>query len=213
MKNKINFILIGILSSMFLALYQEAEKKEQTNSNLRVSQIAGKGLFRLKKCVDCHTLSDGAENEAEGKLTSITTMRDDDWFAEHVEKESPIVLRQETSKRKQKRVLKIEITALQDYLFKTKPEERQQIDSMPQNVFQGAYLIYQNPCLNCHSIAGMGKEVGPDLSHVGKKHKKEWFLENFKNPQQFAPESVMPKFNKLPKEHLEMMADYLLTLK
>jgi cbb3-type cytochrome oxidase cytochrome c subunit len=58
----------------------------------------------------------------------------------------------------------------------------------------------------------MGKEVGPNLTQVGKKHKKDWLIENFKNPQQFAPESVMPKFDYLPKEDLEKLADYLLTL-
>jgi mono/diheme cytochrome c family protein len=198
-----------MLSLIFLALYQQDEKKDSTNSNLRVTQIAGKNLFSLKKCVNCHTLAD----KAEGKLTPVTNKREDDWFAEHIEKESPIVLRQEQIKRKQRRALRAEIKALDDYLYQSKPEEKQQIDEMPENVFQGAYLVYQNPCLKCHSIAGAGKEVAPDLSYVGRKRTKDWFIEHFKNPQQFAPESIMPKFDHLPQEDLEKMADYLLTLK
>ncbi|MFQ6113906.1 MAG: c-type cytochrome [bacterium] len=209
MPEKLNVILIAMLSLVFLSMYEKGDDKEPTNSNLRVSQIAGKSLFDLKKCVNCHTLAE----KDEGELTPVTNKRDDDWFAEHVEKESPIVLREESSKRKQRRVLGAEIKALADYLYESKPEEKKQIDEMSENVFYGAYLIYQNSCLNCHSIAGMGKDVGPDLSHVGKKHKKDWFIENFKNPQQFAPESVMPKFNHLPEEDLEKMAEYLLTLK
>jgi len=211
MQKTINFILIGFLSLVFLALYQKkTEKKEQTNSNLRVSQIAGKELFRLKKCVDCHTLLDKAEDE----LIPVTDKPDDEWFDGHVEKESSIVLRQEKSKRKQQRVLKAEIAALDDFLYNSKPEEKKQIDEMPDNVFQGAYLVYQSPCLKCHAIAGMGKDVGPDLSHIAKEHgDKDWLIKNFKNPQQFEPESVMPKFDHLPIEDLENMADYLLTLK
>ncbi|MFQ5772732.1 MAG: cbb3-type cytochrome c oxidase subunit II, partial [bacterium] len=77
-----------------------------------------------------------------------------------------------------------------------------------------AYLVYQNNCLNCHSIAGVGKDVAPDLSQVAKRHgDKEWIVEHFMNPQQFSPESIMPRFNRLPKESLEKMAEYLLTLK
>lgn len=206
---KIHFFLTGLLSLMFLAWYQGTETKEVTNSNLRVSQIAGKRLLELKKCLVCHTLT----GKDEGPQTPMTSMPDEDWFEDHVKKESPIVLREETSKRERRRVLKEEIAALEDYLFNTKAEGKKQIDVMPQNVFEGAYLIYQNPCLKCHTIAGKGKEVGPDLSYVGKKHTKEWFLENFENPQQFAPESVMPRFGHLSKDKLEQMADYLLTLK
>lgn len=209
MQRKVDFVLVGLLSLLFLALYQESQKKQLNNSNLRVTQIAGEKLFELKKCADCHILG---ENAAEGKLTPVTNKRDDAWFKTHVETESPIVLRQAKSARKKKRVLKAEITALDDYLFQTKPKEKQQIDELPENIFDGAYLVYQNNCVNCHSIAGAGKEIAPDLTHVGTEHDKEWFIQNLINPQQFSPESLMPKFDKLPSEDLDSIANYLRTL-
>ncbi|MFQ5709407.1 MAG: c-type cytochrome [bacterium] len=210
MQEKLALASIGVLCLLLLAAGQDAKKKAVSNSNLRVPQIAGKELFTLKKCVECHTLTDTTD----GKFTPVTSKRDDDWFAEHVKSNSAIVLRQEQSKRKQRRVFRAEIAALADYLFNSKPEEKAQIDAMPENVFQGAYLVYQKPCLKCHTIADMGKDVGPNLTHVAKKHNdKSWLIKHFQNPQQFNADSIMPKFDRLPKEQLEKMADYLLTLK
>jgi mono/diheme cytochrome c family protein len=200
--------LIG--AGCLLAVFaQEAKKIEPSNSNLRVTQIAGKHLFTLKNCGDCHTLA----SQAEGKLTPVTNKRDDHWFAAHVEEESKVVLREAKTDRIRRRVLQDEILALDDYLYKSKSEDKKQIDAMTENVFQGAYLVYQNNCLNCHAVAGSGKDIGPELSKIGSEHDKKWLIANFKNPQQFAAESVMPKFDTLPEETLAKMADYLLTLR
>ncbi len=201
------FLMAG--GGLLIVFAQEAKKSDPSNSNLRVAQIAGKHLFTLKNCGECHTLA----AQAEGKLTPVTNKRDDNWFAAHVEEESKVVLREAKTDRIRRRVLQDEILALDDYLYKSKPEQKKSIDAMVENVFQGAYLVYQNNCLNCHSIAGSGKDIGPDLSHVGSEHDQKWLIANFKNPQQFAAESVMPKFDTLPEETLARMAEYLLTLR
>ncbi len=146
-------------------------------------------------------------------MTPVTDKRDDDWFAGHVKKESPIVLREEKSKRKQRRILRDEIQALDEFLYQTKPKEREQIESMPENVFEGAYLVYQNNCLNCHSIAGLGKDIAPDLTEVANRHDRQWFVANLKDPKQFKEDTIMPSFAHLPEENLEAIADYLETLK
>lgn len=202
--------LLGILSVGLLAVaFTQSEKRAVSNSNLTVPQIAGKNLFTLKKCLDCHTLGD----KAEGKLTPVTNKRNDDFFSEHVKKESPLVLREEKSKRRQKRVLKAEIVALDEFLYNTKPAARKQIDEMTESSFEGAYFVYQNNCMNCHKIAEYGKDVGPDLSKVGGEHDKKWLVANLQDPKQFAEDTVMPKFDFLPKETQEAIAEYLSSLK
>lgn len=209
MRKTIFSSLFVIFCFAFLAISPRHQEKKLDNSNLRVTQIAGKKLFDLKNCVDCHTLA----QKAEGKLTPVANKRDDAWFSEHVAKESPIVLQNAKSKRRQKRVLKKEVAALDDFLYQSKPGENKQIAGLTEDIFDGAYLVYQNNCINCHSIAGAGKEIAPDLTHVAKEHgDKEWLIKNLINPQQFAPESLMPKFDKLPEEDLEKIAEYLLTL-
>ena len=60
---------------------------------------------------------------------------------------------------------------------------------------------------------GKSDGAGPNLKGVGAKHDKKWLVEHFADPQAFVKDSVMPKYGALPKEELEAMADYLLTLK
>ena len=209
MKKFASLLLVGSLCVVALTAANQTQKKISNTSNLRVTQIAGKKLFQLKSCVDCHTLA----RKTEGKLTPVANKRDDAWFNEHVAKESPIVLQAAKSKRRQKRVLKKEVAALDGFLYQSKPEEKKQIAGLAEDVFGGAYLVYQNNCINCHSIAGAGKEIAPDLTHIAKEHgDKEWLIKNLINPQQFAPESLMPKFDNLPEEDLGKIAEYLLTL-
>lgn len=209
MKTKTLVAFLGGLVFLYFTKVQDDGNKKFNINEFTVPQIAGKTLFKLKKCDQCHTLKD----KPKGKRTSLNSIREESWFAGHVQKESKIVLRMEKSRRKQKRVLKEEILALKEYLFQIGAKKRHFIDSLPKKILRGAYLVYQNKCLKCHSIAGFGKDVGPDLTHIGRKHDKAWFIANLKNPQQFAPESVMPKFSNLPEDDLEKIAEYLYSLK
>lgn len=207
---RINFLLFsGIIGMMVLAMSTQ-DSKAPKYSDLKLTQIAGKKLFALKQCNDCHTL--GAETE--GEKTPVTNKRDNAWFTEHVKKETPVVLREAKSKRRQRRILSAEIEALDAFLYQSNDKEKQRVGSMPEHIFEGAYLAYQNNCLNCHTIAGAGKDVGPALTYIADEHgDKEWLLQNLIDPQQFAPESPMPKFDELSKEQLEKIAEYLLTLR
>lgn len=196
--------------TIFLFTTLSLSNDQVKTSHLRTTQLAGAQLFQLKNCTQCHTSGE----KGDGKLTAVNEIREDAWFKEHVKKESKIVLREAKSSRKQRRVLKEEIVALTDFLFKSSAEEKKQISAQPASVVQGAFLVYQNGCLKCHSISGFGKEVGPDLTYIADKHNdRAWHVQNLKDPQQFHPESPMPKFDKLPEEQLNAIIDYLLTLK
>jgi mono/diheme cytochrome c family protein len=199
---------VGIISLAFV-LPLASQEKQASNSNLPIPRIAGKQLYFGKNCNECHTLGD----KAEGEKTPVKTTREEKWFAGHVAEHSEIILRKDRSKRRQRRTAREEVMMLKAWLEGATPDEKKQIDAMPENVFKGAYLFAQNKCLNCHTVAGYGKDVGPELTKVGNEHDHEWFVKNMIDPKQFAPDTEMPSFEDLPKEALNQIAAYLGTLK
>lgn len=205
------FVGVAVIFFAFAVVHsqEKTENNERSTANLALTKIAGKQLFTLKKCTECHTWP----GESDENRSAIENMRDEGWFEEHVQENSEIVLRIETNRRRQRRVFREEIEALKAFLFEASPQERAQIDSLPAAVYEGAYLAYQNNCLRCHTIAGVGKDIGPDLSHIGTKHDKTWFIQNLIDPKQFAPDTEMPSFKDLPPESLEKIAAYLLSLR
>lgn len=168
--------------------------------------LAGRQLYALKKCSDCH-------NAGAAKYTALPAKTDSSKLADHVTAlKSENVLRVETSPRRQKKVFGEEVAALVAYVNHN-ASARKAINETPKNLFTGAYAMYREGCRNCHLINGIGKEVGPDLQGVATRHNREWIIDHFKDPQKYKSDSVMPKFDKLPAEELAAMTDYLETLK
>ncbi len=80
------------------------------------------------------------------------------------------------------------------------------------SVVAGRTLFEKNGCSACHSIEGKGGKIGPDLTHVGKKHDRDWLLKHFRDPQSVSPGSIMPKLSLSDKE-LNELTDYMQSLK
>jgi mono/diheme cytochrome c family protein len=171
-------------------------------AQIDISALAGRQLYNLKKCGDCH-------NPGAAKFTPIKAAPDSAKLAKHVEElKLENVLRKDTSERRKKKTFGEEITAMAAYLKNREKAEA----SAPKFVMAG-YAMIREGCRNCHTINGVGKDTGPNLAGIGAKHDKKWLIDHFVNPQAFVKDSVMPPFKDLPKEELEAMADYLLTLK
>jgi mono/diheme cytochrome c family protein len=201
MKRKMQLGQIAILAAATL-LAGAATVSAQNASPVDISSLAGRQLYALKKCGDCH-------NQGAAKFTPIKAVWDSTKLAAHVEElKLENVLRKDTSPRRQKRTFGQEIMAMVAYL-----KNREKADAAPKNFVTAGYVMIREDCRNCHTINGVGKEIGPKLDGVGAKHDKKWMIEHFTNPQAFVKDSVMPAFDKLPKEELEAMADYLLASK
>ncbi len=123
-------ILFSILLSvpvLMLLVAQEGKNEVVKTSDLRMTQIAGYELFQRKNCNECHTLG----SKQEGERTPIAEKRSDAWFQEHVDAETELVLDEAASRRKKRRILKNEIDALDDFLFGSKPAEKQRVLGLP----------------------------------------------------------------------------------
>jgi mono/diheme cytochrome c family protein len=167
-----------------------------------ISSLAGRQLYQLKKCGDCH-------NQGAKEFTSIKAVWDSTKLADHVVAlKLENVLRNDTSARRKKKTFGEEVLAMVAYL-----KDREKADAAAANFVAAGFVMTREGCRNCHMINGAGKDTGPNLAGVGAKHDKKWLIDHFINPQAFVKDSVMPAFNGLPKEELEAMAEYLLALK
>jgi len=167
-----------------------------------ISALAGRQLYTLKKCGDCH-------NPGAKQFTAIKAAPDSAKLAAHVEAlKLENVLRKDTTPRKQKKTFGEEVLAMVAYL-----KNREKADAAPANFATAGFVMTRSACRNCHTINGVGNDTGPNLAGVGAKHDKKWLVDHFINPQAFVKDSIMPSFKDLPKEELEALADYLLTMK
>jgi len=167
-----------------------------------ISSLAGRQLYNLKKCGDCH-------NQGAKEFTAIKAAPDSAKLATHVEAlKLENVLRKDTRPNRQKKTFGEEVLAMVAYL-----KNREKTDAAPGNFAIAGFVMTRSACRNCHTINGVGADTGPNLAGVGAKHDKKWLVDHFINPQAFVKDSIMPSFKDLPKEELEAMADYLSALK
>ncbi len=77
--------------------------------------------------------------------------------------------------------------------------------------------VYQGAgCNRCHSIAGRGGQVGPDLSQEGGDPSRtvEWIAAHIKNPKTHSPGSSMPSFaQRITERNIQALAAYLASMK
>lgn len=78
-----------------------------------------------------------------------------------------------------------------------------QVDNGMGPVSQGGDYSYDNPMI-------LGSErTGPDLSYIGRKRGQQWEVDHLKDPRQYSPLSIMPRFSFLADKDLRAISEYL----
>ena len=73
-----------------------------------------------------------------------------------------------------------------------------------------AVATFGEACAKCHSLNGAGGDIGPDLTHVGRRLDAAAIARQIENPAAANPESDMPVFKgKLTAEEISALARYL----
>lgn len=76
------------------------------------------------------------------------------------------------------------------------------LSKRPDAADQGEARFRQMFCSTCHSLAVtragettlIGGDIGPELTKVGSKTNPEWLVQWLRNPQQYLPNSQMPRY-------------------
>ncbi|MGC2064494.1 MAG: cytochrome c [Thermodesulfovibrionales bacterium] len=77
---------------------------------------------------------------------------------------------------------------------------------------EGQRVYASHGCSSCHMIDGIGGTSGPQLTKVGARRDRAWFIGHFKDPEKYVKNSAMPKVE-APDAEIEQLADYMLSLK
>lgn len=77
----------------------------------------------------------------------------------------------------------------------------------------GRELFHSLGCKGCHTIDGNGGKLGPSLDGVGTRLKKDAIRQKLLTPAAGNPDTRMPSYDHLSSANLNMLVDYLSSLR
>jgi len=73
--------------------------------------------------------------------------------------------------------------------------------------------LFNRKCAMCHKVRGRGGDIGPDLTKVGSRLSLTQLQAKIAYPKKVTPGSSMPSFATLPADEMQVLLNYLKTLK
>jgi nitric oxide reductase subunit C len=219
-QGKAIFIWGTVISAIiFLALTYDSLVKMPGRTHeekLDARVAAGKWVWQKHNCNDCHTIL-GIGGYYAPDVTKVMSTRDNEWVAKFLK--APEKVWPNPRKMPNLHLQDEEIADLVAFLtwvngidtnnWPPKP----MVASAVTSVTPGEAIYKAQGCSACHTIAGVGGKVGPDLSEVGKKRDKEWIEAQLKDPKSHNPQSIMPSFSRLSDKDIDDLARYLAGLR
>jgi len=202
------------LALTYDSLMQMPKRTHEDKLDARVA--AGKWVWQKHNCNDCHTIL-GIGGYYAPDVTKVMSYRDNEWvsrFLKDPEKVWPNARKMPNLGLKDEEVADLVafltwVNGIDTNNWPPKP----MVASAVTSVTPGEAVYKAQGCSACHTIAGVGGAVGPDLSHVARKRDKEWIEAQLKNPKAHNPQSIMPSFSKLSDKDLDDLASYLAGLR
>jgi len=115
----------------------------------------------------------------------------------------------------------VQVRAIVDYLFANSESENYSRIPRRGNVQRGKELVENLGCFGCHKLEGSydedtgelvsRREFGPNLFGLGSKVNNRWLFHWLKNPEQYFPETVMPRLRLSDREASDITS-YLLSM-
>jgi nitric oxide reductase subunit C len=225
------FFLIGTLSSaaLFLVLTFDTHRQVKVLTNAdRLSDevVAGKKVWEKYNCNDCHTIL-GFGGYYGPDMTKVYRRVGPEGIA-YIVRQPDVAFKNSWRKMPKQNVSEEEIGKLvaffkwiseidnndwppQDSTKRMAAAERRLAGGV--GMSRGAALFKTKGCIGCHSIKGVGGDVGPELDGIGSEHDAAFFRKYIPNPQSVDPSSDMPPQSQLTQEEIDALADFLSNLK
>ena len=209
----------AISAVIFLVLTYDSLKqmpKRTQEAQLTAEVAAGKWVWQKYNCNDCHTIL-GIGGYYAPDVTKVMSDRDKEWvtsFLKDPERVWPNPRKMPDLHLKDQEVVDLVafltwVNGIDTNNWPPKPMVATAVTS----ISPGEEVYKAQGCSACHTIAGVGGKVGPDLSAIGTDLDKEWIEVQIKNPKAHNPKSIMPSFSKLSDKDLDDLAHYLAGLR
>jgi len=175
------------------------------SSRLQPSELSGRYLYQNESCMKCHNIG-GSHGEGEYDLLKTSGDKSVIWLKEHFS--NPTLAQPE--KIVEQVSLKLDqITDLKAFYLRLSTLQRDELLTVEEEVLYSANLYSQYKCGACHKIDDPEPGFGPNLTGVTLRHDRDYIYDHFLDPKKFDSNSIMPKFDWLPKEELNALTDFL----
>mgnify|MGYP000120420114 CR=1 FL=1 len=209
--------LISAIIFLFLTYDSLVKMPKRTHAeNLSPQVASGKWVWQKHNCNDCHTIL-GIGGYYAPDVTKVMSYRDSDWMTRFLKDPHavwPAARRMPNLHLKDQEIADVIafltwVNGVDTNNWPPKP----MATALATTGQPGEAVFKAQGCSACHTIAGVGGRIGPDLTMVGDRRSKAWILQQLVAPKSHDPNSVMPSFAKLPEKDREALADYLVSLK
>jgi mono/diheme cytochrome c family protein len=171
----------------------------------------GRRLIAEANCVACHDLPGFQTDEILApRLESLGYKVRRDWLDRWL-KDPKVYLPR--SRMPNFRLAADEIEALSAFLLSqhaVAPLDASGVDWTKADPDRGRALFGEARCVSCHQVEGRGGTLGPELSRVGSKVRREWLFSFLKDPFRDQPETMMVYY-RLSSDEIRDLVAYLST--
>lgn len=155
----------------------------------------GRELIAESNCVACHDIPGFGPSEIRApRLESVGYKVRPDWLRKWLADPQSYLPQ---SRMPNFRLSADEIEWLSTFLLSlraTPPLESSGADWQAADPDRGRSLFREARCISCHMIDGRGGTMGPDLSWVGSKVRREWAFSFIEDPMHDQPETLMVRY-------------------
>jgi ubiquinol-cytochrome c reductase cytochrome b subunit len=170
-------VVAGVVALTALGLADRPDGRDREDWGLIA--LGGEGFAQNVDCLRCHTAGGSAS-----PLSSIRLTRDDEWM----------VAPGARADGDEPKALLSRFQAQAVVAFLRRRHAGQTPPAVGNDVLEAAQ-IFAEVCAACHSVAGDGGSVGPDLTRVGRRRSEESIRRLIEDPLSAYPDSEMPPFN------------------